>query len=272
MKTISLQDQHFSHSANGYSCDFHPGKKIQWSRSYPYISRTTVFTGNSLHMVNIQPNKFNVAWLIEPYEICPYTYQHVLENRKWFDLILTHDSEVMLAAGNSAFMPYGDCWIRECDWKIYDKSKLCSIFCSEKKLTPQHILRHECLTLDGIDHFGYMNRVAYKLDGLKDYKFSVVVENSNRDDFFTEKIMDCFATGTIPIYCGTKNIGRYFSEDGIIQFSTIDQLRSIISKIKSGEIVYETFLPAIQSNFLTFRSFVRKDDRVLEILEEKGLI
>lgn len=272
MKTISLQDQHFSHSKNGYSCDFHPGRKVRWCRKYPYSSITTVFTGNSLGLVKTHPNHRNITWLIEPYEICPHTYQFVLENRKCFDLILTHDKELMLAAGNSAFMPYGDCWIKEEDWQIYPKSKNYSIFCSDKKLTQQHLLRHECLKVDGIDQFGFMNHVDYKLDGLKDYKFSVVVENSTRDYWFTEKLLDCFATGTIPIYSGTKNIGKYFSESGIITFSSVDELSSIISKIKNREIVYETFLPAIRQNFETFTTFVRKDDRVLEILQEKGLV
>lgn len=271
MKTISLQDQHFAHSKNGYSCDFHPGRKVRWCRKYPYSSITTVFTGNSLGLVKTHPNHRNIAWLIEPYEICPHTYQFVLENRKYFDLILTHDTEVMLVAGNSAFMPYGDCWIKEEDWQIYPKSKNCSIFCSDKKLTRQHLLRHECLKTDGIDQFGFMNHVDYKLDGLKDYKFSVVVENSTRNDWFTEKLLDCFATGTIPIYSGTKNIKNYFSKGGMLEFKTLEELEHIIDLIQIGELHYEDFLPAIKRNFDGFQTFVRKDDRVLEILEEKRL-
>ena len=35
--------------------------------------------------------------------------------------------------------------------------------------------------------------------------FSVCIENDVYDTYFTEKILDCFATGTIPIYKGTKN-------------------------------------------------------------------
>lgn len=272
MKTISLQDQHFSHSKNGYSCDYHPALKVQWCRKYPYTSQVTVFTGNSLHLVQNQPNTINIAWLIEPYEICPSTYEIVRKNHNFFDLVITHDLQLISQIPNSVFMPYGDCWIKEEDWKIYPKSKLCSIFCSDKKLTKQHLLRHKCLKIDGIDHFGYMRPLEYKLDGLKDYRLSVVVENSDRDVWFTEKLLDCFATGTIPIYCGTKNIGKYFDKSGIIQFSSVDELCLIISKIKNGEIIYDDFLPAIQHNFLGFKTFVRKDDSVLEILEEKGFV
>lgn len=272
MKKISLQDEHFRHEPIGYSCRFHSGKKIQWCRKFPYTSPITVFTGGSLQCVVNHWNTTNIAWLIEPYEIAPYTYSLAINNHKFFDLILTHDQNLLSIVPNSVFMPYGDCWIKEEDWKIYDKTKTCSIFCSDKKLTQQHVLRHNCLEVDGIDQFGFMRKLEYKLDGLKDYKFSIVVENSTRDDWFTEKLLDCFATGTIPIYSGTKNIRKYFCEDGMITFSSVAELENIISKIKNREIVYETFLPAIQSNFSAFRQYVRKDDLVLEILEEKGLI
>jgi hypothetical protein len=46
--------------------------------------------------------------------------------------------------------------------------------------------------------------------------FSVCVENDVCDTYFTEKILDCFATGTIPIYKGTKNIANHFNQNGII--------------------------------------------------------
>ena len=64
------------------------------------------------------------------------------------------------------------------------------------------------------------------LDGLKDYAFSIVVENN--PDWFTEKLIDCFACGTIPIYWGKLNIDKYFDDCGIIQFETIDELKDEI--------------------------------------------
>ena len=41
--------------------------------------------------------------------------------------------------------------------------------------------------------------------------------------YFNEKIIDCFFSGTIPIYWGTKNISKYFDENGIIFFPNIDE-------------------------------------------------
>jgi hypothetical protein len=42
------------------------------------------------------------------------------------------------------------------------------------------------------------------------------MENATYSNMFTEKITDCFMTGTIPIYYGISNIGDYFNTDGII--------------------------------------------------------
>ncbi len=49
--------------------------------------------------------------------------------------------------------------------------------------------------------------------------FSVVIENGFYNSYFTEKILDCFATGTIPVYMGSPDIAKYFNSDGIIFLS-----------------------------------------------------
>ena len=70
-----------------------------------------------------------------------------------------------------------------------------------------------------IDLFGGINpdrRIERKDVALNDYMFSIAIENDTSDTYFTEKILDCFATATIPVYKGTKNVCRYFNPDGII--------------------------------------------------------
>jgi hypothetical protein len=46
--------------------------------------------------------------------------------------------------------------------------------------------------------------------------FSIAIENAIYDTYFTEKLTDCFATGTIPIFYGSKGVTEYFNEDGIL--------------------------------------------------------
>jgi hypothetical protein len=52
---------------------------------------------------------------------------------------------------------------------------------------------------------GY-NEIKNKEIGLKDYHFSITMENHTYPLAYSE-ISDCFATGTIPIYYGTDMIG-----------------------------------------------------------------
>ena len=63
------------------------------------------------------------------------------------------------------------------------------------------------------------SEIPNKEIGLKDYRFSFCVENDTYDTYFTEKILDCFATGTIPVYLGAPDIGNHFNMDGIIILS-----------------------------------------------------
>ena len=55
-----------------------------------------------------------------------------------------------------------------------------------------------------------------KSRGLRDYMFSFACENANYPTYFTEKLTDCFACGTIPVYYGTAGVAQYFDPDGII--------------------------------------------------------
>src|SRR5690606_35886534 len=115
-----------------------------------------------------------------------------------------------------------------------NKTKLCSCILSNLKITDGHRLRHEVNNkYKNIDYYGKgaNNHIEYKLTGLKDYMYSIVIENEILDDYFTEKIIDCFMTGTVPIYYGTKNIGKYFDINGIIQFTKSEELDVILNKI-----------------------------------------
>lgn len=68
-----------------------------------------------------------------------------------------------------------------------------------------------------VDLYGTgFNPFDKKEDALADYMFSVTIENTQYETYWTEKILDCFACGTIPIYHGAPDLGNYFNMDGII--------------------------------------------------------
>lgn len=59
--------------------------------------------------------------------------------------------------------------------------------------------------------------ISDKFDGIFPYKYSIAIENYSCNDYWTEKIADCFLSWTVPIYWGASNILSYFPEKSIIQ-------------------------------------------------------
>ena len=86
-----------------------------------------------------------------------------------------------------------------------------------------------------IDIFGYHKKIKgeieHKLDALKDYQFSIAIENTPEDGYFTEKLTDCILTDTTPIYIGCPNIEDYFNNIHKISFkNAIPQIDQILNK------------------------------------------
>lgn len=78
------------------------------------------------------------------------------------------------------------------------------------------------------DLFGRgFNPINDKFDGIFPYKYSIAIENYSCNDYWTEKIADCFLSWTIPIYWGAKNILSYFPEKSIIRIDPNDKKMSL---------------------------------------------
>ena len=55
-----------------------------------------------------------------------------------------------------------------------------------------------------------------KFDAIFPCKYSIAIENFSCNDYWTEKIADCFLSWTMPIYFGCTNIKNYFPEGSMI--------------------------------------------------------
>lgn len=64
---------------------------------------------------------------------------------------------------------------------------------------------------------------------------SIVVENNTIDNYFTEKTLNCFAVGTIPVYLGCKNIGDFFDRNVIIQIGRWANIKKLVGKLTSRD-------------------------------------
>ena len=101
-----------------------------------------------------------------------------------------------------------------------------------------------------------------KSEALNDYMFSVAVENCSVPNYFTEKIGDCFATGTIPVYVGCSNIGEFFNTDGIIQLTYGVEMESLTEEL------YLSKLDAVKDNFERIKKYEIPEDWMYETYQE----
>ncbi|WP_161957599.1 glycosyltransferase family 10 domain-containing protein [Mariprofundus sp. EBB-1] len=95
----------------------------------------------------------------------------------------------------------------------------------------------------------YKGKCVRKRDVLKQYKFSLCFENT-RDDagLITEKIFDCFAAGTVPIYYGAPNIQDYIPSECYIDFREfINYERLYDFMVKMTEEEYQVYLDAVKA-------------------------
>ena len=60
------------------------------------------------------------------------------------------------------------------------------------------------------------NEIEDKFTGLYPYKYSIAIENSYYNNYWTEKLADCFLSWTMPIYYGAPNIFDYFPKESMI--------------------------------------------------------
>ena len=119
------------------------------------------------------------------------------------------------------------------------------MICSDKVKTPlqQFRVNYALENKDNLDLYGHLYKgIQKKEEGLNDYMFSVCIENDEHDTYFTEKILDAFATGTIPIYKGTRKIVNHFNENGILFLDDIN-LNDITPEL------YFSKMDAVKENF-----------------------
>jgi len=215
-------------------------------------------------------SEMNVALLTECRLMDPVRYNFLEENHHLFDYVVTYDDKLIDMCGEKAvIVPYGGTWIWPIEKQlVYDKIKLCSFITSKKAQTENQKMRVRLLEhfynsnvdieLFGRDHnpLPENHSIDYdgKLAGLKDFAFSLIIENHIQSNYFSEKLMDCFMTGTIPIYYGCGELEKYFNMDGVILFDSEDDVKTIIQKLTMGR--YNNMIDAVNENYELAKKFV----------------
>jgi hypothetical protein len=243
---------------------------IVWDRNVTNNEELVFYTDG--HVKNPNPgHKQRVAWLLEPYEYCPDLYEWVLNNNNLYNMVLTTEKKLLDKGENFIFYPFGGCWVEENNRKItHNKNKLVSIIASDKKLLSGHKKRHEIINKFG-NKLDVMGRGYKPIDsiteGLAPYMFSIVIENQNRDYFFSEKLINPLMTGTIPIYWGMPSIDQYFDTRGMIILNSVDDFKEILPNLTVD--YYNAHLPYIENNFKLAQQYILAEDWIYNNVFEK---
>ncbi len=275
---IRIYDNQFKHSHGG---SFGAGDLcikptfFDWSWEPVPGGDIAVITEGSFHLIDQVTEPVKIGLILEPPCISrkPYDDMKNPDFAAKFKYVLTYNKE-LLALG-SKFIPYvfGGSWIRPEDWKIYDKTKNISIICSQKREAPGHILRHQVIEQFaekyGIDVYGRGYKpIDYKLEALKDYRYTIVIENEMMDGWVTEKLIDAFACGTLPIYYGGATENKMFALRGCT-FNNMEELAVLLNIMLSGPIgayknIYDLYRNRgeVESNFTRADKFRIPEDRI----------
>jgi hypothetical protein len=202
---------------------------------------------------------FKVLLLLEPPEIRSLE-QKAITNKGFYDLILTWNHKILGYCDNAVLFPFGGCWTR--NPKVSLKSFAASFLISSKVMCYGHDLRqfiYDRLTpvVGSIPVKKYKSppMLPSKESMLVPFQYAISMENAVRANYFTEKLIDCFATKTIPIYWGCPNVGDFFNTDGIITFTNEIDLMEKLSLLTPE--FYESKKAAIEDNYQ--RSFLYSD-------------
>jgi hypothetical protein len=216
---------------------------------------------------NYIPNVINeegvkVLFLVsEPEKYRNCTNKAVIQNKDRFDLILTWDSELLNSCSNARLFNQGNTWIHYFNnfYKSFNVSFLVGAKHSYDGYQIRHDLWNNRSKINAPHHF-YNSKVCpipneqpvYPYD-TKDKLFEnishhVAIENTKALGWFTEKLMDCFVTKTVPIYYGCSNIDKYFNTKGMHLVNNAEEIIDVINNKISINSYYD-MLPAIEENY-----------------------
>ena len=254
-------------------------KLVEWDKDR-HESNISIHIDSAICNTPVNTNKINFGWIAEASVIIPNTLRSIIADveyyKKQFKLIFTYDPRLLsIDPGFFKYIqPPGNSWIQ--NKKMYKKSKLISFIGSSKVMCEGHGYRQVMISKyrNLVDHYGrgfrhrelpFTLEIDSKIEsgkilGLRDYMYSIVMENAVYDNYFSEKITDCFATGTIPIYWGSRTIEKHFDVDGIIFLDDIIDLSRTNDLSDLNAELYEKKIKHVKNNLEILKKMNTPED------------
>lgn len=89
--------------------------------------------------------------------------------------------------------------------------------------------------------------VPDKVEFQKGYKFTMAFENTSSRGYTTEKVMEAFASGTVPIYWGNPDIAKEFNPKAFINCHDFASFEDVLEEIKRIDADDELYLSMVKA-------------------------
>lgn len=233
-----------------------------------YVDKTYLYSQNTNIYIQVEP------------DIILDNENYLINNYKRYHTIFTFNKTILEKCPNAKFYIYGTTWIEKSEYENIDilkKQYKISTLAGSKLINNaeghkfRQLIHHSQSILEQypITFFRSFAQLPHIHDygnnpflGLNDsattphnkftlfeqFQFAIIIENSKQINYFTEKIMDCILTKTIPIYWGCPNISCFFDTTGwiILESPTIEELSSKLNIIDNT--YYNTYTNIIEKN------------------------
>ena len=265
---INLFDEAFAHlhKANGRYSSVHNKipKHVKYCNGKMNYDGVTLFTERFLNsdIVDSVKSTQKVGWLLESREVESTYYDKFEQYKDKFDYVLTHDEQLLTKyPDKTKQIVFGGTWIKTQNHGLHPKTKNISMIYSNKVKFEGHRLRHTIANMvSGVDLYGTgtSRPVSNKEEALCDYRFSIIIENVRAKYYFTEKLIDCFMVGTIPIYWGCSNLQDYFDMSGVIVINNEYDLVKLLPTL--NESFYNDKLSVVKANYEAAKHYATTED------------
>lgn len=223
-----------------------------------FIFYEETVTKPSLYMRAPLEKRFGL--LLEPSPVSP-SVALSLGHATRFRRIFTHDPFLLKASPVYRKNLFGTSWsFRPEDLTgAPEKRAVISMITSRMATTVGHRLRLRLARLlhrrqTGVAIFGrdipWGPFLPDRRDGVAPFLFSIVIENCRKPNYFSEKLVDCFVTRTVPLYWGCPNIAEFFDPHGFLTFADEKSFWALVERVMADPpALYEACREGLEENF-----------------------
>ena len=237
---------------------------------------------DSIPNTPVPADTIRFVFLLEPIDILNLN-SAAIEGYKngTYNHIFTHNEDLLAAIPTAHLFEFGTTWVK--NYRFPEKKFEVSTLVGGKLMAPGHHLRQKLWfkenriksiptnfflsgNFGGIENYKNNPVLGDDKSPLFNSQFHVCIENTKRNNWFTEKLIDCLQTKTIPIYWGCPNIGNWFNTEGFFIVNSLEEIISVCNSLTDK--TYNEKLQFVEENFEKSKKFATINDRLIEKIEE----